>query len=453
MSQLTLFKSEIEKSLKWKFFLTTDLGKLYQCIPFDDLVQHFPRAPKKGKQSLLGVKGGLALQFLKSYLDLSDTKLIERLNTDWSLQLFCGVSFGMHTMIKDKDYVGRWRRWLAQYMKIEELQQILVEYWKEDLSDQQSCLMDATCYESHVRYPTDAKLLWECCEWVFERMFKICKNLRIKKPRSKYKEKKVRYSAYSRLRKKGHKKTKKIKKQLLHLLEKGLSQLTEIISSEKFELALNHKFKTRLGVIYQVLEQQKEIYQHGQTAGKNRIVSLAKPYLRPIVRGKETKRVEFGVKAHMFEIGGVCLIEHLSFNAFNESTRLKETVRLHQQYVRKKVSLLGADKIYATRENRKWCKTNGITTNFIPLGRPKKQSKKSALSVARKALDKERSTVLEGSFGNQKMHYSLRKIRAKTAKTELLWIAFGTWTAAAMKIARIRSKKASCPQSSLQKVA
>ncbi|WMX15320.1 MULTISPECIES: transposase [unclassified Aureispira] len=453
MSQLTLFASEIENSLKWQIFKSTDIGRLYQCIPLEDLAQYFPALPKKGKDRIMNDQGGIALQILKSYLNLSDAKLIARVNTDWSLQLFCGVNFGLHTRIKDQDYVGRWRRWLSSYMDVQGLQEILLKHWKEDLSDQQSCLMDATCYESHVRFPTDAKLLWECCEWVFETMFSICKDHRIRKPRSKYKDKKQGYSAYSRRRKKGYKKTQKIKKQLLYLLEKGLWQLTEIIVQCSPEIAQKEKFQMRLGVIYKVLEQQQEIYEKGETAGADRIISLAKPYLRPIVRGKETKRVEFGVKAHMFEIGGLCLIEHLSFNAFNESTRLKSTVRLHQQYIRKKVKMLGADKIYATRENRRWCKANGIITNFVPLGRPKKQEKNAVQSVARKALDKERSTVLEGAFGNQKMHYSLGRVRAKTAKTEILWIAFGVWTAAAMKIARIRENKAAPPQNSTPKAA
>lgn len=451
--QLTLFSPEIEKSLKWQAFLNTEIGRLYECIPFDELVAYFPKVSNQGKKSILGIRGGLGLQFLKSYLDLSDAKLIERLNTDWSLQLFCGVDFGLHTMIKDKDYVGRWRRWLARYLNIEELQGILMKNWQADLSDQKACLMDATCYESSVRYPTDAKLLWESCEWVFEKMFEICERAKLSKPRSKYKEQRSKYSIYARSRRKGHKKTRKIKKKLLYLLEKGLGQLTQILSKRDSKETLEPKFKSRLGIIYQVLEQQKEIYKDGKTAGKDRIISLSKPYLRPIVRGKETKRVEFGVKAHMFEIGGVCLIEHLSYNAFNESTRLKQTVGLQQLYTGKQVNMLGADKIYATRANRAWCKENEILTNFVPVGRPKKQSKKSVELVVRKALDKERSTVLEGSFGNHKLHYGLGRIRAKTAKTELLWIAFGVWTAAGMKIANIRKKKESPPVNSSLKAA
>jgi len=39
------------------------------------------------------------------------------------------------------------------------------------------------------------------------------------------------------------------------------------------------------------------------------------------------KKVEFGAKVNTIQIDGFNFIEHLSFNAFNEGTRLK-TIRL-----------------------------------------------------------------------------------------------------------------------------
>jgi len=40
------------------------------------------------------------------------------------------------------------------------------------------------------------------------------------------------------------------------------------------------------------------------------------------VRGKEVKSVEFCTKANNILVDGISLIEELSFNAFNEETRL-----------------------------------------------------------------------------------------------------------------------------------
>jgi hypothetical protein len=78
-------------------FLNTDLGELYVAILFDKLAESIP--PPKGTSGLarkawFDVKGGIGLLVLKHHLGLSDAMLIERINTDWSMQLFCSISLG-----------------------------------------------------------------------------------------------------------------------------------------------------------------------------------------------------------------------------------------------------------------------------------------------------------------------------------------------------------------------
>ena len=61
--------------------------------------------------------------------------------------------------------------------------------------------------------------------------------------------------------------------------------------------------------------------------------------------------------------------------------------------------------------------------------------------VLRSELSKERTTRLEGSFGTQKQHYSLTRIKARNRKTEILWIFFGIHTAnAILMIDKIRNR-------------
>ena len=66
----------------------------------------------------------------------------------------------------------------------------------------------------------------------------------------------------------------------------------------------------------------------------DRIVSIDRHYVRPIVRGKETKSVEFGAKVNNIQIDGISFIEHLSFKAFNECIRLKEASALKSHITR-----------------------------------------------------------------------------------------------------------------------
>ncbi|BDW77123.1 hypothetical protein BFINE_29180 [Bacteroides finegoldii DSM 17565] len=147
--------------------------------------------------------------------------------------------------------------------------------------------------------------------------------------RNKYLDVRRAYLAYSKLRKRRKSQTRMITRRLLQLLEKLLDQLEQLHSSYRNRLALSSDYQRRFSVIQTVLEQGKNLF-----AGKkvsNRIVSIDRHYLRPIIRGKETKSVEFGAKVNNIQIDGISFIEHISFKAFNEGVRLKDCIHLQQQ--------------------------------------------------------------------------------------------------------------------------
>ena len=56
--------------------------------------------------------------------------------------------------------------------------------------------------------------------------------------------------------------------------------------------------------------------------------------------------------------------------------------------------------------------------------------------IMRNALNKQRGTVLEGSFGNEKNHYLVNKVNARNEHTEKCWIFFGILTANASIISQ-----------------
>jgi len=56
------------------------------------------------------------------------------------------------------------------------------------------------------------------------------------------------------------------------------------------------------------------------------IVSISRSYLRPIVRRKEVEKVEFRAKINKLQIDGINFIPHITFDAFNEGTRLESTI-------------------------------------------------------------------------------------------------------------------------------
>jgi hypothetical protein len=108
---------------------------------------------------------------------------------------------------------------------------------------------------------------------------------------------------------------------------------------------------------------------------KNRIVSIDKDYLRPIVRGKEIKAMEFGVKINKLQIDGINFIQRISFDNFNEGTQFKSIIYKAQGLTKTKVKTVGAEAICATNKNRVFATSNKIQTDFKPKGKPSKHRK------------------------------------------------------------------------------
>ena len=53
-------------------------------------------------------------------------------------------------------------------------QKALFAHWSPQMEIKSGIVMDATCYESHIRYPTNVKLLWECTDWLHGLLKKVC---------------------------------------------------------------------------------------------------------------------------------------------------------------------------------------------------------------------------------------------------------------------------------------
>lgn len=420
-------------------FATSELGRLHALFPFSELARQMHlKSSALGRKSYFSPEGKIALMLLKSYTNFSDSQLIEHLNGNIHYQLFCGVQIDPLHPLTNPKIVSAIRQELADRLDIESLQAILADHWKPYLENLHVCMTDATCYESHLRFPTDVKLLWEGIVWLHRHLCKHCRRLHIQRPRNKYLDVSRAYLAYSKLRKRRKSQTRMITRRLLQLLEKLLDQLEQIHSSYRNRLTLSSDYQRRFSVIQTVLEQGKNLF-----AGKkvsNRIVSIDRHYLRPIIRGKETKSVEFGAKVNNIQIDGISFIEHISFKAFNEGVRLKDCIHLQQQLTKVRVKALAADSIYANNANRKFCTKYHISTSFKRKGRAAKDE--PLRKILRSELSRERATRLEGSFGTQKQHYSLARIKARNRKTEMLWIFFGIHTANAVcMIEKVEKRK------------
>lgn len=427
------FKSPREEfSLYWASFLRSEIGQIYLAVPWHGLVKEFKlKDYKKGPRRRFSPRGMLALMFLKSYCNCSDKRLIEHLNGNINFQLFCDLL--LHgERIENYKIVSEIRTFLSKHLNIKKHQQILATAWKPYMESPNLLLTDATCYETALRYPTNVKLLWESVDWCYGQLKMNCKYLKIRTPRTKYLKQKERYSNYSRKRRKSKKERRVLTRSLLHLLDKILGLLNEIEEENADTLILPNRYHQRLEIISKIFDQQNEMFITGSSV-QDRIVSISKSYIRPIVRGKEVKPVEFGAKVNMIQFGGINFIEHISFGAFHEGIRLQQSIR-YGRYLVGKITHVAGDDIYATNANRTYCKKEGIIHGFKRKGRAGKDEEQ--YKKIRSILRKERATRMEGSFGTEKEYYGLKKIRARTQKNEELWIFFGIHTANAIRIAK-----------------
>jgi hypothetical protein len=430
--EFSFISPQREFSLFWNHFLESELGKIYQAIPWQELIKSLGiKENRAGRNSLFSPQGKLALMFLKAYTGLSDRKLYEQLNGNIQYQMFCGILLGPESLT-DFKIISKIRTQLAKKLDIRSIQEVLAKSWKPYIKHPNIVLEDATCYESYVRYPTNVKLLWESVDWMYAQMKLTCKHLKIPTPRAKYLDQQEKYFVYMRKRKKAWKETTKRTRSLLYLLNKLIAAQDKIEDQHRIHIKFPEKYYEKKRVVRKVLEQQTRIFETGKSV-PDRIVSISKSYVRPIVRGKEVKKVEFGAKVNMIQFDGINFIDHLSFDPFNESTLLISSIR-YSRTLFGKITHLSADDIYATNANRKYCTSQNITTNFKRKGRAGKHEEQRQIIASE--LRKERATRMEGSFGTEKQHYSLDKIKARTQNNEVLWIFFGVHMANAVRIAK-----------------
>lgn len=165
-----------------------------------------------------------------------------------------------------------------------------------------------------------------------------------------------------------------------------------------------------------VYEQQLPLHQTRGTRIEHRIVNIHQPHVRPIVRGKEGAKVEFGSKLQVSLVNGFTFIDHLSWDAFNEGQYLKVSIENYRKRFGFYPKEILADQIYCNRQNRNDCKELGIKLVAKPLGRP------SSKAVAVHLSPGERNPI-QGKFGQAKIAYGLDNIKAKLKATSESCIA------------------------------
>ena len=190
---------------------------------------------------------------------------------------------------------------------------------------------------------------------------------------------------------------------------------------------LSHRQYKNLLVVSEVYRQQQWMYDHKSCRIDDRIVSINKPHVRPIKRGKAGADVEFGAKISASVVDGFVFVDRISWNNFNESTELVGQIEAYKNRFGHFPESVHADKIYRTRENLRYCKKYKIRLSGPRLGRPPKQTEenKDKIKALKKLAHQDEidRIAIEGKFGQGKRRYSLGRIMTKldhTSKTAIV---------------------------------
>jgi len=289
-------------------------------------------------------------------------------------------------------------------------------------SNQGQLLLDAVVAPQDIKFPTDLDLLNEArehSEALIDQLWQPEKGKR--KPRTHRQIARKNYLKMALKRRKSKKELRKSIRKQLGYLTRNFNIIRQLLDDRaEASLPFSKRDLKKYWVIQEMYRQQKQMYDSKSHTVADRIVSLSQPHVRPIVRGKAGRDVEFGAKLSVSLVGGYAYLDHLSWDAFNESGDLICQVENYKQRFGFYPASVHADKIFGTRDNRHYLKDRGIRFFGKSLGRPPKLSKEEKRELKKGLSVRNR---IEGKFGEGKRKYDLNLVKAKTPKTSESWIA------------------------------
>lgn len=294
---------------------------------------------------------------------------------------------------------------------------------KDKLEDNNGVLMvDASVAPADIAYPTDLKLLNDAREKLEKMIDVMYEPYRgeMAKPRTYRNIARRDYLRAAKKRKVGRKQLRKALRKQLQYVRRDIGHLEKMIARFGCLKFLSPRQYRDLLVIRELYRQQESMYRNEKHSVEDRIVSISQPHVRPMVRGKASANVEFGAKIVVSRIEGYAILEHCSWDSFNESTLLREQIERYCTRFGYYPEAVLVDKLYRTRDTIRFCKENKIRISGPRLGRPRQDSGKVK---KQERQDRGMRNGIEGTFGTGKRKYGLGRIMAKLSSTSESTIA------------------------------
>ncbi len=349
-------------------------------------------------------------------LKCSDEWVVKHVGENPNLQFFIGMKeygpcpFGASTLVAFR------KRFSEEDMAVILEASVPEDEKKDDLDNGNdppnsgTLILDATCCPADIAYPQDVDLLNQAREKAEKSVDELCKQTGQRKPRMYRKRARKDYLRISKSKKRSAKAVRSAIRKQLQYIRRDMGYVTKLVQNGA---KLSCKQAERLNIVTTVYEQQRLMFESGTHSIPRRIVSLAQPWVRPIVRGKAHANTEFGAKLHVSLVNGYARIERLDFEPFNESEDIwKAVARYRERYGCYPERIL-ADKIYRNRQALAFCKEHGIRLSGPALGKPPKNQSLSRKAKKQEYQDNCDRNAVEGVFGTGKAAYGLARVMAR----------------------------------------
>ena len=410
-------------------------------IPWEEFEEEYAKnfAEEIGAPAKL-FRMALGALIIKEKLGTSDRETVEQIKENPYLQYFLGMSAYSNVAPFEPSMLVHFRKRISKNLinkvnkkmvmkerekkEAEENSQRKEEEEGSQTKNRGKLILDATCSPADISYPNDLGILNQGRKQTEKILDSLYKALRVrlkKKPRTYRKRARKDYLKVAKKRRCSQKERREALGKQLQYIKRNLAQIEKLIKLGAKLSSLSKRDYKMLLVVTEVYRQQLWMYENKSSRIDDRIVSINQPHIRPIVRGKAGKPVEFGAKLSVSCFEQYVFLDHLSWDNFNESGDLQAQVEEYKNFTGYYPESVHVDKIYRTRKNLAWCKERGIRISGVPLGRPPKNISKE---TKKQALDDESiRNAIEGKFGQGKRRYSLDCIMAKLPETSETSIA------------------------------
>ncbi|NBF40885.1 MAG: IS5 family transposase [Spirochaetes bacterium] len=428
--------------------------RLASIIPWEWIEERYARlfaetgAP--GKRCRVAV-GAL---IIKQKLGVSDEETVEQIRENPYLQFFIGLEgFSTNPPFEASAMVHFRKRLSGEVLgEINDMVIARERGEKREKSDETAdsedeephepenqgrLLCDASCAPQDIRHPTDIGLLNDARE-ATEAAIDVLHARRpsgSKKPRTYRQNARRDYLRCAKNKRLTRTAFRRGRKKQLQYLRRNLRHIRQLSG----EVGLSHLRRSlyrKVLVAGEVERQQREMHESDSRRTAGRIVSLSQPHVRPIVRGKAGTAVEFGSKISLSVADGFARLHRISWEAYNEGGDLPQQVESYRVLYGCYPESVHVDKIYRTRENRRYCKERGIRISGRPLGRPPMDTH-IRKAVERQTREDERTRVaVEGKLGEGKRCYGLDRVVTKLKETSESTIAMAVLVMNLQKLLR-----------------